>query len=187
MKTVSYSAALASANAIKTSIATVAAPVTYSGGGLNGAIGAAANALPRTITVTAAAHAASYVAGSTITITGTDSQGTVQSEVLTLVGTDGTETLVTTHGFRTVTSVAIAAQADTLGAFTVGVRDVVFGPDKPFAIRATAAGDLKLGYAGGTVTDTIPALAAKETVQVSPDKIYGDSSTTVVGMTVFFR
>jgi len=187
MKTVTYTAALAVANAIKTSIATVASIATYSGVALNGAIGQAVMNPPRTISVTAAASAGSYVAGSTIVITGRDSQGSLITETLTLVGTDGTETLVTTQGFKSVTSIVIAAQVNTSGAWTVGVRDVAFGPDKPYAIRAVATGALKLGYGGGSVTDIIPAVAALETLQVSPDKIYGDASTTVVGMTLFFK
>lgn len=185
MKTASYATALADIDAIKLSIATVAGAAAYSGAGINGVIGLTSMVPARTVTVTAATSPGSYVAASTITFTGTDAADRVITEVLALVGTGGNETLIGTKGFKTVTAIDIQAQVDTSGAFSFGVRDILC--DKaPYMIRATAAGDLKVGYSDGS-TDTIPAMAAKEYITFAPAKVFGDSATTVVGMTLFFK
>jgi hypothetical protein len=185
MHTTSYATALNDIDAIKTSIATVAAPVTYSPA-YNGVIGTINSMIPaRTLTVTSAANPGSYVAGSTITITGTDAAGRVLVEVFTHVGTGGGETLVGTKGFETVTSILVAAQADTSGAWSFGVRDVLCDV-KPYMIRANGAGDLKVSFDDGS-TDTIPAMAAKEYITFAPTKVFGDSGTTITGLTLFFK
>lgn len=181
MKTVSYSAALADTDAIKTSIATVAATATYTGGALNGVIGATAMVPARTVSVTTSANVGTYT-GVAIVVTGTDVNGLALSETLTLTAVDGNETIVGSKGFKTVTSIAIPAQFDTGGTFQFGVRDVMCSTP-PKAVRCVGAGALKVGYEDGT-TDTIADIAARETLLISPTKIFGDGGTTVVGLSL---
>lgn len=184
IRTVTYAGALASTNAIVTSHATSASPLTLSGAGLNGSIGAALNLLPRTVTITTTSHAGSYVDGSHVVVTGTDLNGATVSETLAIVGTDGGQTLVGVQGFISFTSIAMDAQADTSGAFTVGVRDVVFtGGPRPATIRVATTGNIKLGYAD--YSDVIKSLVVGEHVPCTPNKLYGDSSTTAQDITVF--
>lgn len=171
------------ATAIKTSIATVAGVATYSGAGLNGSIGAGTMYAPRIISASLAAHAASYTAGSVITVTGTDPSDAVQTDTMTIVGTDGSESLFTTKFFKTVTSIAIAAQADTAGAFTFGVQDS-FVPGQPIQLRVAVGGSVKLGYGDGS-SDTITAVAIGEPVPVSFNRVY--ASSTAIGITCYIK
>lgn len=180
MRTVSFPV-IAVANAIKLSIATSVAPITYSGVQLDGAVGAAVMSPPRSIAVTTAAHAGSYTLTG-ITITGTDQSGNVQTEVLTLTAVNGGETVVGTKAFKTVTSIAVLAMTDALGAFTFGTRDIFATPKR---IRVGTTGALKVAYEDGTV-DTIPAVLAGETLAISPNKIFGDASTTATNLTLIF-
>ncbi len=170
-------------NAIKTSVATVAAPVTYITSGINGSIGLGTMALPRVITATLAAQAASYVAGSVITVTGTDASDAVQTDTMTIVGTDGTESLYTTKFFKTVVSITIAAQADTLGAFVFGVQDA-FVPGGSVMLRVGVAGTLHLKYGDGSI-DILTAVAIGECVPVMCNYIYADS--TAQNITAYLR
>lgn len=172
--------ALPVTNSIKTSIATVAGPASYSGAGLNGAIGAAAMELPRTVSVTTSAHAASYVAGSTITFTGTDKDGNVLIEALALVATGGGETIVGVKGFMQITQIDVQAQADTLGTFTFGTQDIVV-PGSRYVIIGTT-GDLHVTYANGSQS-TIPKIPVGQ-YAMSVSKIWGDSKTTAQDITV---
>ncbi len=184
MRTVTY-AALAVANAIVTSLASTTGIQTLTGAGLTGAIGAARMPLPRTLTVTLSTHAAAYVAASTVVITGLDCDGLIISETFTIVGTGGGVTIVGTEAFIKVTSVVIAAQATALGAFTVGVRDVVCNPlTLPEGFRVGGAGNLKLGYPDGT-TDTLTSLAVNTTIPCNPSIVYGDTDTTATLITLF--
>ncbi len=185
MKTASYATALNDIDAIKTSIATVAAPVTYATTDINGVIGLTAMSPARTLTVTTAAHALAYSVGSTVTVTGVDAAGRVLTEVFTLTATNGGETLVGTKGFAGVVSIAIGAQLLTLGAFSIGVRDILCGKT-PYMIRANGAGDLHVAFDDAS-EDTIPAMAAKEYITFSPTKVFGDSATTITGLTLFFK
>jgi hypothetical protein len=180
-RTYTFPGVLIDIDAIKSSIATVADEVTYSGVDLNGVIGATAMQAPRTVTATLAASAGSYVASSTITITGTDYRGAVLVEVLTIVGTDGTETLVGTKGFATVVSILIEAQFDTSGAFSFGVQDVMLNG---CGIRVGTAGHVKLGFADGN-TDAPQSLAVGEYLPTGFNKLFGSSATTAQNITVF--
>lgn len=111
--------AAADPDAIVTSFATSTSPVTKSGAGLNGIIGAAAIDPPRSITLTLDNSPGAF-STTPIPITGTDVNGDAQTAQLTPSTADGNETLETDKTFRTVTSIAFPAQADTDGAFTVG-------------------------------------------------------------------
>ncbi len=182
MRSVSY-AVVPVANAIKTSIATVAAPVTYTGVQINGAIGPATMNPARLISVTSSASGGSYTA-TAITITGTNASGAAQTDTLTLTATGGNETIVSTKAFATVTSIAILAMTNTSGAFTFGVRDVLC-PRPPNRVRVGTTGNLKVGYPDGT-TDTIVSILAGETLFIRPSRIYADSATTATNVTLIF-
>jgi len=183
MKTVTY-AAIADDDAIKTSIATSTSIATYSGVGLNGVIGATAMVPARNVTVTTGAHSGTYI-GTAIVVTGTNSEGAVITETLTLTAVNGNETIVGAKGFKTVTSIAVPAQFDTSGTFKFGVRDIICGANPPKSVRCGGAGALKVTYEDGT-TDTIADIAARESLAIAPHKIFGDSGTTVTNLTLFF-
>ncbi len=182
MRSVSYPA-IPVTNAIKTSIATVAAPVSYSGVALNGAIGVAEMNPPRNISVTTSASVGAYTL-TAITITGTDAAGRALTETLTLTQANGGQTVVGASAFKTVTQIDILAMVSTAGAFTFGVRDI-FCTRRPSRIRVGTTGALKVGYDDGT-TDVIAAVLAGETLNIAPARVYGDSSTTATNVTLIF-
>lgn len=110
-------------DSIKTLIATVAAGVSYSGADLNGAYanpGPAVFPSASAVTVITEANAGSYVNASTITITGTVDGVAGQTEVLTITGTDGGQSLKTAKLFTAVSQVDIQAQVNVGGGFTFG-------------------------------------------------------------------
>ena len=181
-KTVSISGTVNNANGIKTSVATVASPVTYSS--FNGTLGGTFS-VPRTVSFTSTSHSSSYVSASTIVFHGTDINGAVITETLHNSTANGGETVVGSLGFLTVTSIVVAAQADTAGAYTFGVRDIVCS-SQCADIRVGTTGNLKVGYPDGT-TDTIPNVIAGEHLPYGPSIIYGDSSTTIQNITIAFK
>lgn len=169
--------ALADDDAIKTSIATVAAPATYSGGALNGAYGGTFP-LPQTVSVTTSSSVGSYILGA-IVFTGTDQDGSVITESLTLTAVNGNETIKGTTAFATITSIVVPAQFDTSGTFKFGVFHLLLkSPMRK--IRASAAGNLVLGFQDGN-TDTLPCTAGEQQ-SVLALKVLG---TTSIGFTVY--
>lgn len=178
-KSITFSGALAVVNAIKTSIATAATPQVYTAGALNGSIGTATMSAPRRITATLAAHAASYVNGSTITIKGLNSAGASVSEVLTIAGTGGGTTLTTVGFFTQVTEIDVDAQADALGSFQFGTSDASVNSR---SLRVGTAGNLHVQYGDGS-TDTILNVAVGEVVPAMAAVIFGDS--TAQGITAY--
>lgn len=179
--TQTYASVIAVTNAIKTSIATAVAPVVYSGGNLNGTIGAAVQAVTQLISVTTTTHAATYNIASPIVITGTNAKGATITDSLLLTLANGNETIFSTVAFASVTSIAVPAQADVLGTFVFGVGDIVL-VDAIREIRGGAAGNIKVGYQGG-FTDTFAALVG-ERYKVLATRIYA-SGTTAFPLTVF--
>lgn len=177
-----FSGALASTNAIKTSIATSASPADYTT--FNGTLAGGPYRLPRTVSVTSSASAGSYIITSPIVFTGTDANGTVITESLSLTATGGGETIVGTKGFATVTEIAVPAMHDTSGAFTFGVQDVIVGGCAE--LRFGKAGNVKVVTSKGN-TDTILDIVANERIPLSVSKIFGDASTTVQDITVLFQ
>ena len=135
-------------NAIKTSIATVAAAVTYSGAGLNGAIGAGAIAPSALITVKTSASGGAYIITSPIVITGTNYLSDTITDNITLTLTGGNETVATKQPFSSVTSIAIPAMANTAGAFLFGLGNLAFVP---------YARALEMGATGGVVKLVAPS------------------------------
>lgn len=189
-KSYSFPAAtiLASANAIKTSIATSASPVTYNGGALNGTWAGIASILPigRKITATSSAFAAAYVNGSTITITGKDIYGKPLVNVLTVSGTGGGATLTTPDAFAQITQIDIQAQASASGAWTFGFSDAVVNAR---TVRVGTSGDLHVAYgtdgSGTVATDVIPKVQAGEQVPAYVQTIFSDATTTAQDITVY--
>lgn len=175
--------ALASGNAIKTSIATNVAAQSYATTDLDGAVGQAQFALPQTVSVTTSAHGGSYIITSPIVVTGKDPFGNAITENLTLTATGGGETIQGVKSFAQVTKIDVPAMTDALGAFTFGVGDVLLPADTFFRkLRANSAADIKVGFQDGT-TDTIH-LTAGETVNVLVNRIYS-TGTTVTALTAF--
>lgn len=109
-------AATAVTNAIKTAIASVAAPVTYSGAQLNGAVGANALPIPRNITVTTAGVTPAD-APATATINGLY-RGKVQTETITVSQTAATA--VGVKPFSKVTSIVLPAADGTAATLAFG-------------------------------------------------------------------
>jgi phage tail sheath gpL-like len=108
---------------VKVAIATSSSSASYSGADINGALasgGVATIDPPRFATATLSASVGSYVAGSTITFTGTF-DGSPVTDVLTITGADGGEVLVGDQYFDTITQIDIEAQVNTSGEFLFGV------------------------------------------------------------------
>lgn len=110
-------------DAIKTTIGSTAGIQTLIASGFDGVIGSATMSPGKRITFTASNHA-DWDATS-LTLTGTDYAGNVQTETLTLPNA-GNTTLISTKVYRSVTSLVIPAQSGTGGTATLGVvADVV--------------------------------------------------------------
>lgn len=175
-------AAAFDADAIKTSIAASASPVTYSGADLNGAVGEDTMDPPRAITITRSSSAGDYTT-SAITVTGTYNGQTV-TDTLTPADANGGDTIYGDQPFDAITSIDLPAQVNTDGAFTFGTGDIWAGDGKQFrSVKAHAAGNLALYYDAG-VTDTLP-LAALVIEPVMPRAILA-SGTTAAGFTVYY-
>jgi len=126
---------VADVDAIKTSIASSASPVSYSGAALNGVIGAGAISPPRNITITTTTHA--DIDAVVVVVTGTDINGDALTENITLTDGGG----VTDAGlkaFASVEQVDIPAQGGTGGALTIGFGARI-GLGKPLLSRAGLA------------------------------------------------
>ena len=127
-RSVSYSAAeLDQANGVKTSFATSASVVNMIASDWNGA--AVANAgttwakrCARTITITRSSSVGSYTT-TAITITGKRGGVTV-TETLTPANANGGDVLRGTQLFDAPPTISLPAQANTSGAFQIGVADV---------------------------------------------------------------
>lgn len=182
-KTYATNAALLDTDAIKQSIATAASIATYTGAALNGVIGANTMVPPRAVTATLASNAGSYTASSTIVITGTYNGATV-TDTLTITGTDGGITLWGSQAFQTITSIVVAAQANTGGAFQFGVGDVFPPPTQEgfLAVEAPDAdGSIKVQYPSHD--DTLVVLKGS-TKPVMAKRVYGNGTTT--GLIVYW-
>jgi|GEM_PF-3185400 len=165
-RTKTYAAAdVAKVNGIKTSIATVAAPITYlKATDFNGtAIGATTGVLdlPRTVTISLSSSVGAYVA-SAITLTGKRGGATV-TETLTPPDANGNTILRGTQAFDILDSVAFPAQVSTAGAFQIGVQDICAPfADKFEGVEIAAAGTINVQYGEGSqaIADAVPVAAA---------------------------
>lgn len=138
----------ASANGIKTSVATSTSAQSYTGSALNGAVGGGVMSPPRNVTVSATDSSASY-AGS-VTFTGVDINGHAITEAVAITNN---ATAVGAKAFAKVTKIDVPAQVDTSGALTFGFG-VKMGLAKKIMARAgLAAFLLKEVYDGAVVTN----------------------------------
>jgi hypothetical protein len=111
--------ALAVANAIKLAIATVAAPVTYSGAQLDGSVGVGVMSPPRNITILTAGVTPAD-APATAVINGTDIDGKALSETITVAQTN--TTAVGVKAFAKVTSIVLPAADGVCGDARLRLR-----------------------------------------------------------------
>ncbi len=125
----------ADVDGIKTAIASVAAPVTYSGAQLNGVVGAAVMAIPRNVSVTTGAGGTPADVPANATFTG-KYQGKVQTEVIAI--SQSAATVVGTKPFDSITSIALDAGQGTGGTLEFGFGAGLGVTLKPKA-RATSA------------------------------------------------
>lgn len=195
-RTKTYAAAeVADADGVKTSFASVAAPVALAVADWNGAAITAAGLLdlPRTITITRTSASNQYSVNP-IVLTGTYDGRTV-TESLTPQNDDGGDVLRGTQAFHFLTNVDIPADAGTGGSYTIGVQDICAPGNGEFnGVELAAAGTLNVGY-GGTAsapanTDAIPIASAQagcpkpvvcKRILTSPAL----ASPTTVGLTVY--
>ena len=141
----------------------------------------------RVVTVTTSASAASYTTGvpGTITIKGTDVNGSVISDTVAPTASGGGETLKTTKAFVSVTEIDLPLQPNTSGTFTIGVGDVVLS-SPALAIRTAASGSLHIGFDDGS-SDTIPVTGVPEIIACGATRIIADAGTTVIAGITCFR
>jgi hypothetical protein len=142
---------------------------------------------PRTVTVTTAAHAASYKtgAGFPLVVTGTINGVAGQTESLLLTQTNGNETVRGTKFWDDPTAVTISVpvQNDALGAFTAGVGDI--GGPSAKALRgfkAHASGTVRVKGQDGKIDDAVMAAGAVEPTGFSSIVAVG---TSAIGITVY--
>ena len=148
-------------NAIKTSAATPTVDTTYSGGSLNGVIGAAAIGAEwwgQDVLVTTSSSSGTYRTGASfpIVITGTDLNGNVQAASVQLTAANGGEALRSNKIWKTIVSVLVPGQVDANGAIKIGLADVGFNPCCR-RIRGGAAGNISVKYQSGNA-DLLPCL-----------------------------
>ena len=186
-----YAAAdVVDADGVKTSFATVNAPVALTVADWNGAAITAAGLLdlPRTITITRGNNANQY---SVAPIVLTGLRGGVEvTESLTPANDDGNDVLRGTQAFDFLTSIAIPTQAGTGGTFLIGVQDICAPANGVFSgVELAAAGNLIVGYGGndsaGYQSDTIPvpAVAIGFVKEIAPKRILTQAMS--VGLTVY--
>ncbi len=186
-----YAAAdVADADGVKTSFATVAAPVALTVTDWNGAAITAAGLLdlPRTITITRGNNANQYSVDP-IVITGLRGGVTV-TESLTPANDDGNDILRGTQAFDFVTGIALPTQGGTGGTFLIGVQDICAPANGVFCgVEVPATGTLTVGYGGndvgGWTSDSIPVPAtfAGFTKRIAPRRILTQSM--IIGVTVY--
>lgn len=188
---------LLDADGIKLSIQTEATIQTYTGTDIDGAYGTAGVATPapnghvdvdQYPVATASSKAGSYVNGSTIQFIGTY-DGAAVTRTATVVGTAGNAEFIADGPMRTVTSIVVAAQADTAGAWTFGFTDLamhrVNGVNYPFTfLRATGAGNIRVQHIGDYL-ETM-AFAAGESAEPINLKRIIQTLTTVSGFRVAY-
>jgi len=194
---VTYAAGgLVVANGIKTSFATVAAPVTLVPADFNGASVLAGGTghiagLPRSLTITRS-NSAGQFSTADIVITGWFG-GKQVGETITPANANGNDTLRTTNAFERIDSIALPAQGGTGGTFTIGVQDIVAPKGTTFCgVELAAAGNINCQYGegSGSPTDSIPIATAQVGVikPIAPTRIRTDATLTnptTVGLTVY--
>lgn len=151
--------AAADVDAIKTSFASAATAQDFSGADLDGVVGTATMDPPRNVTITTSLHA--DIDAVPVTITGTDVDGNVLTEDITLTDGGGT-TDAGASGFASVSRIQIPNQSGPGGAIEVGFGDII-GLHKPIKTMAGLTGlirEIEAGVVVTTATMTTPAVGA---------------------------
>jgi hypothetical protein len=183
-------AALSDLDGILASFATTTDETSFDAGDFDGAAISADTGvldLPRTVTITLDNSAGAF---STPPFVGTAPRaGTVVTESFTPNSANGNETLFGNQPFDTLTSIVFPAQADTDGAFTVGVGDICAPAGGTFCgVELAATGTLHVQYGESSgVTDAIvvPAALVGYVKQIAPTRILTGTGETTVGVTVY--
>lgn len=196
-RTKSYASAdVADADGIKTSFATVAAPVALTAADWNGAGIAVTTGLfplPRTVTITLSNNANQFSVDPYV-LTGTRG-GRVVTESLTAANDDGNVTLRGTQPFDTLTAIALPTMGGTGGTITIGTQDICAPYGDSFSgVELAATGTLNVGYGGTDLvsgqTDAVPIGTAQvgAVKPIATNRILTSSALsapTTVGLTVY--
>lgn len=192
--TFTASANVTSTNGLKTSFGTSASAVDVLPADLNGAEWDATNSeikgAMRYVTINRSSAAGKYTTTPIVLYykdqdgKTTDANGVTLTQSVTPLSADGNDQLAFTIPIDRFVKFAFPAQAATGGAFTIGVKDIAFKPERACrAVRAGAAGNLVVNYDGGRA-DTLP-LEKGERADIVPTKIV-DSGTTAYPITVHY-
>lgn len=193
-RTVTFAAgAMLDADGIRTSFATVAAPVTVLPASFNGVLVSTTTGvispLPRTITI-ARSNSAGQFSVSPIVINGKRG-GAFITDSITPANINGNDILRSVAAFDTITSIDIPTQGGTGGTFTIGVQDICTQVDGAVfqGVELAAAGTLYVQYgeSSGSATDAIivPAALVGYLKEIAPSRILTSGSQTTVGVTVY--
>lgn len=178
-------AQLQDVDAIKTAIATSTSAQVYSGVALNGAAasgGTATARLPQAFCAKLSSAAGQYVTEA-IVATGTDENGAAATASVTPTTTDGNETIISTAGLVTATSIAVPAQTGTGGQFEFGFSDLVFGASWPCVqVMIGADGNIVVTFEDETA-ETITTLESQKLEGII--RRITRASTTVDPLTAF--
>lgn len=177
---------------IKTSYATVAAPVTVLPVDLNGAVVSSTTGLitglARVVTITRSNNSGQFSV-SPIILTYVRG-GQTLTESLTPANANGNDVLAFTAAVERIVSIAFPAQGGTGGTFKIGVRDICANLGDTFVgVECAAAGTLYVQYGEGSnaASDAIPIAAAQAgTIKpIAASRILTDTTKTTVGITVY--
>lgn len=108
-------------DAVKTTVATSAIAVSYSGAALDGIIGGASFLQPRPFTVNLDGDVGAFVPGSVVTVTGVNVLGYPFTDTIVISTLTFPVTLSTQYSFLQVTQVDVEAQADVTGSMQFGL------------------------------------------------------------------
>lgn len=140
-----------------TATASAATATSYSGAGLNGAIGTAVMDPPRQVVATVAGVTPADVAASA-TITGKDINGQTISETVVLPQVAGSVT--STKCFRSITSITMPAGQGVDGTVKFGTGDRLGLKVAPLVLGTAVVGILAETYDGSVVTNGVLTGAA---------------------------
>ncbi len=143
--------ALSDVDAIKTSIASVAADTTYTGATLNGVVGVGTMSPPRNIIITSTSH--TDIDAVNCVVTGRDLDGQVVTDTIAITN-NGSATDVGTTAFAKVTSIFMPAHTGTAGAFQFGFGNAI-GLSRPVASVAGLSSLIKEIVGGVNVTELV--------------------------------
>lgn len=165
---------------IKTSYATVAAPVVvvpadFNGAAYSGAGGVLDGPGDRFVTITRSNNANQFSVAP-IVMVGFNAKGVAVSTSVTPANDDGNDVLTFATPIRTITSISFPAQGGAGGTFKIGVNDIVASDGQPFRqVRGGAAGNVVVGFVEGG-SDTLPC-AAGEHHDVRVARLYYTNTT----------